>query len=529
MRAQDEGQINEPTNENPTNGSSAPRKPVSRRTLLAAAGGGAVLGAGLLGGGLSVSQLLGAQGDGSAARAATPTPSPSAKPKGPRRYVSTTVTAPQISVWQKEGTTPSPGLLFAAPRTRGFTGIIFDDTGEPVWIEPSGLNTADLRVQQYLGQPVLTYWSGTIIVDGGFGIGAGTILDTSYRPIATVRTGNGVSTDLHEFRLTPRGTALVMAYPVLPADLRPVNGPRDGWILGARVQEIDVATGNVLVDWDGLDDIELTETYQKVAKKGNGSGVSPETPFDPIHLNSVEADGESALLISARHTHALYSIDRTSAVLRWKLGGRASDFDVPEEAAFAWQHDARRQPDGRITLFDNHKKTGKGVSSGLSLIVDETAKTVTLDRRYTFRKHFGGAMGGTQVLPSGNVLVGWGLDPALTEFTADGTAIFDANLGGPSYRAYRDPWTGTPAAPPDIAVRPDEGGGIRVYMSWNGATGVAGWQVLSGQSATSLAPAGGVAREGFESSVVVPNAPWVQAQALDASGAVIGTSRPHNV
>jgi hypothetical protein len=66
-------------------------------------------------------------------------------------------------------------------------------------------------------------------------------------------------------------------------------------------------------------------------------------------------------------------------------------------------------------------------------------------------------------------------------------------------------------------------------MSWNGATGVAGWQVLSGQSATSLAPAGAVAREGFESSVVVPNAPWVQAQALDASGAVIGTSRPHNV
>jgi hypothetical protein len=529
MSAQDESPVDEPTNDDRTQANSPTQKPaVSRRALLAAAGGGAVIGAGLIGGGISLSQLLNAPGAnaGSAARAATPTPAP--KPRGPRRYVSTAVTAPEISVWRKEGTTPSPGLLFASPRTKGFNGIIFDDAGEPVWIEPSGVNAADLRVQQYRGNPVLTYWSGTIIVDGGFGIGAGTILDTSYRPVATVRAGNGVSTDLHEFRLTPRGTALLIGYPVMPADLRPVKGPREGWILGARVQEVDVATGNVLVDWDGMNDIDLTETYQKVAKKGNGSGVSPETPFDPIHLNSVEADGESALLISARHTHALYSIDRTTGALRWRLGGRKSDFEVPEEAAFAWQHDARRQPDGRITLFDNHKKSGDGESSGLSLVVDEAAGTVTLDRRYTFRKHFGGAMGGTQVLPTGNVLVGWGLDPAATEFTPDGTAIFDANLGGPSYRVYRDPWSASPSTPPDVAVRPEDGG-IRVYMSWNGATNVTSWQVLAGPSAGSLTPVVVVERQGFESSAVVPSATHVQVQALDASGSVIGTSRVQSV
>lgn len=529
MRAQDEGQHSGPTNEDHTTDTSPAERPVSRRAILAAAGGGAVIGAGLVAGGLSLSQLLGnPSGPSSAARAATPTPTPAPKPAGPRRYVSTSVVAPEISVWKKDGATPSTGLLFSSPRAKGFTGIIFDDEGEPVWVEPNGLNAADLRVQQYRGQPVLTYWSGTIIVDGGFGIGAGTILDTSYRPIATVQAGNGISTDLHEFRLTPRGTALLIGYPVLPADLRPVNGPRDGWILGARVQEVDVATGNVLLDWDGMNDIDLMETYQKVSRKGNGSGVSPETPFDPIHLNSVEADGESALLISARHTHALYSIDRTSAALRWRLGGRMSDFDVPEEAAFAWQHDARRQPDGRITLFDNHRKTGKGVSSGLSLIVDEAAMTVTLDRRYTFRKHFGGAMGGTQVLPSGNVLVGWGLDPALTEFTADGTAILDANLGGPSYRSYRDPWSATPSAPPDVAAQAD-GAGIRVYMSWNGATEVANWQVLTGSSPTSVAPVTVVPREGFETIAAVPTATHVQAQALNTAGAVIGTSQIHAV
>lgn len=528
MRAQDDGQHSGPTNEDHTNDTSPVERPVTRRALLAAAGGGAVIGAGLVAGGLSITQLLngGSPNAASAARAATPTPAP--KPRPPHRYMSTAVIAPDISVWKKEGTITSPGLLFASPRTRGFNGIIFDDDGEPVWIEPNGLNAADLRVQEYQGRPVLTYWAGTIIIDGGYGIGAGTILDTSYRPIAQVQAGNGVSTDLHEFRITPRGTALLIAYPSAPADLRPVGGPREGWMLGGRVQEVDIATGEVLLDWDATRDIDLSESYQKVAKKGTGSGASPDKPYDPIHLNSVEADGDSTLLVSARHTHAIYAIDRVSGALRWRLGGRKSDFDVPEEARFAWQHDARRQADGRITLFDNHKKSGDGESSALSLLVDETAGTVTVGHRYTFRNHFGGAMGGTQVLPSGNVLVGWGLDPALTEFTADGTAIFDADLGGPSYRAYRDPWTATPSAPPDVAAQP-ESTGIRVYMSWNGATDVANWQVLTGSSPASLAVVTVVPREGFETSVAVAPATHVQVQALDASGVVIGTSKIRTV
>jgi hypothetical protein len=498
--------------------STASRK-VSRRSLLAAAGGGAILGAGVLAGGLSLTQSQGAGGSAPKTSApATPGPPDSAT----ARYVSTAVTSEKITVWKKAGTAASPGLLFAAPKKGPFKGIIFDNAGEPVWIDPDGLNITDLRVQQYQGKPVLTYWSGTTVE--GYGIGAGTILDTSYRPIGAVRTGNGLSADLHEFTLTSRGTALLMAYPVEPADLRPVGGPPDGWILGARVQEVDVATGRVLLDWDALADVELDESYERITPSGAGSGSSPETPFDPVHINAVEADGDSALLICARHTHAIYCIDRASGQLRWKLGGRRSDFEIDRAAAFAWQHDVRRVGPGRITLFDNHRKSGKAVSSGLSVLVDENARKVTLDRRFTFRKHFGGAMGSTRVLPSGNVMVGWGTDPSVTEFTADGTAIFDADLGGPSYRVYRENWSATPAAPPDIALRAEAGGALRVYMSWNGATDVAAWQVLTGTSEAVLNPVIAVERQGFESSAVVGMAGRVQALALNGSGAVIGRS-----
>jgi hypothetical protein len=37
-------------------------------------------------------------------------------------------------------------------------------------------------------------------------------MDSSYRQVATVHAANGLSADLHEFQLTPRGTALITAY-----------------------------------------------------------------------------------------------------------------------------------------------------------------------------------------------------------------------------------------------------------------------------------------------------------------------------
>src|SRR5207302_254158 len=72
-----------------------------------------------------------------------------------------------------------------------------------------------------------------------------------------------------------------------------------------------------------------------------------------------------------------------------------------------------------------------------------------------------------------------------------------------SYRAYSATWTGTPATPPSLAVTPS-GSGTTVYASWNGATGVARWQVLAGQSRSSLAVVGSAQRSGFETSMRVP-------------------------
>lgn len=120
---------------------------------------------------------------------------------------------------------------------------------------------------------------------------------------------------------------------------------------------------------------------------------------------------------------------------------RRGDFAFGKGAAFAWQHDARRRPDGTITLFDNHiGAVGDGPSRGIVLAVDETARRATLVREYADGTTYGQYMGNVQVLPDGNAVVGWGSTPKLTEFAADGTPVLEiTGLGDGSYRSYRSP------------------------------------------------------------------------------------------
>lgn len=410
------------------------------------------------------------------------------------------------------------GLLFLAPfrGTGTADALIVDDTGEPVWIHRSDRLITDVRVQSHGGRPVLTYWEGDR-KEGGHGEGAGVVLGQDYRRVAEVRAGDGAQGDLHEFTLTDRGTALIIAYPEVTADLRPIGGPRRARVLDGRVQEIDIATGRILLDWSALDHLDITETRTALPKKDDGAA------FDPIHVNSVQDDGDT-LLVSARNTCALYCLDRRTGAVRWRLGGGRGDFSFGEGAAFAWQHDARRRPDGTITLFDNHiDATGEGPSRGLVLNVDETARRATRVREFADGTTYGRYMGNVQILPDGNAVVGWGSTPKMTEFTADGAPVLEiTGVGDGSYRSYRSPWTGRPEARPAVATRPVDAGQMRVHVSWNGATDVAAWRFLTG--ATRLTEAGTTKRTGFETAVTLPRAEHVVAEALAADGAVLGRS-----
>jgi hypothetical protein len=422
----------------------------------------------------------------------------------------------------------APGDEFVAPYTGpGQAGpMILDQDGGLVWFKPLPTNTfaTNFQVQQYLGKPVLSWWQGDISVHG-YGLGEGVIADQSYRDIAHVRAGNGLQADLHDFQLTPQGTALVTAYQPILCDLSSVGGSSDDGVTDGLLQEIDVKTGLVMFQWSSLDHVALGESY---AKPGN---TSTRSPFDYFHINSINLDRDGSLLISARNTWAAYDLDPRSGQIDWRLGGKRSSFEMGAGTGTAWQHDPRELPDGAISMFDNGASPPvHGQSRGIVVSLDAQHLSAKLVSQVVHPLPLrADSQGNLQLLENGDWFVGWGQDPYFSEFNAAGALLFDAHFPAhtQSYRSFRLPWTGTPAHAPAFAFRAAGGGSGTVYASWNGATQVSSWRVLSGASETSLTPVALGARTGFETAIPLPSVAsgsYVTVQALDASGAVIGTA-----
>ncbi len=433
---------------------------------------------------------------------------------------------PDITLTTSSGRA-SPEHVFLAPkRGTGQDGpMIVDGRGKLVWARPAprGEQAMDFRVQRYRGRPVLTWWEG--ITNVGVGFGEGVMLDQSYREIKRVSAGNGYRADLHEFLLTPQGTALLIIYAFVRRDLTEVGGPRDGVVIDGVVQEVDLETGLVLFEWHSLDHVGLHESRRAVPKQ-------PGATFDYVHLNSVGLDDDGDLLVSARHTWAIYKINRRTGALRWRLGGTDSDFRLGHGAMFAFQHDARRRRDGAITLFDNAAGPPRTRRESRALVLDVNmhAMTVRVARQYEHpSKLLSDSQGSAQQLPNGNVFVGWGSQPAFSEFSENGRLLLDGQLakGNDNYRAYRAQWTGRPATAPSVVAKKAQGTArIRVFASWNGATDVARWELLAGPRPDDLRRVGAASRDGFETAITGPSSGrYVAVRALSKAGHVLGVSK----
>jgi hypothetical protein len=235
------------------------------------------------------------------------------------------------------------------------------------------------------------------------------------------------------------------------------------------------------------------------------------------------------LLVSSRHMSAVFSINKKNGKVNWELGGKHSTISMGPGTQLAWQHDARLHGHGLLTVFDNGAGETMNESQSRALEIALHGRSATLVHAYMHAPPvLSWGEGSVQLLPGGNVFVGWGLSPDFSEYTPAGQQIFTAGFGSPvtSYRAYRDHWTGEPLWSPSIDVVPAGGGEVRVYASWNGATEVARWRVLAGASQTAVRPVAAAPRGGFETSIGVHTArPYVEVQALAASGHLLATSK----
>ena len=424
---------------------------------------------------------------------------------------------------------PAAGDIFTSngPGPGAYGPLIYTPQGQLVWFDQlsGGVTAEDLNVQTYRGQRDLTFWQGRVL-SLGFGQGEDVVMNSRYQTVATVHGGNGLHADLHEFQIAPDNVAYITAYNPIRCDLRSAGGAREDTIIDPVVQEIDLASGLVRWEWHALDHIPVAQ-----------SQTSPPRgfPWDWFHLNSIDPEPDGDILISARNTWAAYQLAGGSGQILWRLGGLDSSFTMGPGTKTYWQHDARMLANGDVTLYDDGDP-GESQSRAVRIALDLRQHTARLVSAFIHPNPplLAASQGNMQTLADANTLVGFGGVPEVSEYTPNGSLVFDAHLPYDMifYRAFRFPWSGRPASPPvAIANLNNTGGETIVHMSWNGATGVSSWRILAGSAARSLQPQATVRSAGFESSTILPRTfgsgkgrGFVAVQALASSGAVLATS-----
>jgi hypothetical protein len=432
---------------------------------------------------------------------------------------------------------PSAGDLFTSdgPGPGAYGAMIYTPQGHLVWFHQlsGGLVAEDLNVQNYNGARDLTLWQGKVL-NWGFGDGEDLVLNSQYRTVATVKAGNGLQADLHEFQIEPHDIAYVTAFNPISCNLKPAGGTGNGVILDTALEAIDMRTGLVRWEWHSLDHIGVDESEIQAP--------TTKAPWDWIHVNSIDLERDGNVLISARNTWAVYQLQAGTGKILWRLGGIKSSFKIGQPgqgAATAWQHDARMLPDGDMTIFDDGsdppvEPQSRAITVSLNLKT-HTAKLVSAIE-HPAPGILSPSQGNVQTLTDGNLLVDYGGVPEISEYSKSGSLLFDAHLpyDMASYRGYRYPWSARPYYPPAVvASLNNTGEETIVHASWNGATGVASWRVLAATKRGALRPRSTVSAGGFETETLLPNAfgdakthshGWVAVQALDSSGHVLGTS-----
>lgn len=396
------------------------------------------------------------------------------------------------------------------------TPMILDVNGSLVWAATKKYGQVyNLQVQSYKGQEYLTFWAGDDTV-GGHGVGTHYMLDQQYREQYRIKAANGLGADLHAFTITANDTALISIYDKKFADVESMPGyHRKGWIWDSVFQELDLQTGEAIFEWRASDHIDVSKSYHPIGE------MEESDPRDVYHINSVRKDTLGNFLVSSRYLRAVLYIDGITGKVLWQLGGKDNSFhDLSNGTAttFLGQHDAdilERENEQNhakkthfITFFNNNADwdnttdiQSKGARIEISLD-DMTARLdlslSTSNSTTTTRPILSSSQGSYQTLPNGHIVLGYGFNAAMAEFSETGELLcsmlfqpssrFDTG-DVQSYRNLRFNWTGFPGDTKPSLVGEVDGssssssspssssseGDVKLYMSWNGATEVSKW------------------------------------------------------
>lgn len=303
------------------------------------------------------------------------------------------------------------GYYFCAPLKLGISPLnpnykspcptILDSAGYVVWyLKNNGTNNNDLKYHP--DHSKFSFYRSSAGTTTYF------ILDNNLLAIDSITNVNGTTSDAHEFQILSNGNYLIGAIKDSIMDLSAYtfNGTQGGvntTVEAYVIQEFD-PSHNLVFEWNSLHHIHPSETYDFYGYNVNG--------FDYCHGNSIAEDTDGNLLISFRHLDAVYKIDHSTGNIIWQLGGESSDFTFTNDIGHGGQHDARRLPNGNISLFDNtNNHPPPHRSRGVEYTLDTINWTATRTWEYIFTPSFYSiAMGSHHVTPSSYHLINYGLN-----------------------------------------------------------------------------------------------------------------------
>lgn len=206
----------------------------------------------------------------------------------------------QVNDWDKNRT-DSASHIFLRHSDDGDESplILSAEDLSVVYVNRSYDNVLDVRIQQNDGEDYLTFWAGDI--DVGWGRGRCLAFDNTYSLAYNVSTVDlTVESDIHEFRFTGNGTALVVAYEPYEFDTEIWGGQQDGRLFDAVFQEVDLETNELLFTWRASEHVDPGNSYQDYPERDGDddddeddndddeNDIDDSDLWDYFHINSVE-------------------------------------------------------------------------------------------------------------------------------------------------------------------------------------------------------------------------------------------------
>jgi len=317
------------------------------------------------------------------------------------------VPLPELRVDVHDPDRASGGFVVTSVLSQPSAAVIIDVDGDVVWAHQPDLDWEQLMIVRALR----SHSGDWIAYHAGIGYGGGGPEPTLESRVVRV----GVDGSEQEVLAIPGAHHDLFehadgSYAILTHDWRTVDGES---IQGDRLAEV-AADGSERTVWSVWDHFEFNPDL----------GYAPDLGWS--HANAVNYDkAEDAYYVSLHNLDCIVKIDRRNGEQLWVLGGRESDFALPDDdkTLFQRQHQFELL-DGGILVFDNGLSENQD-SRAVEYALDEGSGRAELRWEYHLDPpRYNVALGDVRRLPNGNTLVTWCALGQIDEVTPDGDVVW---------------------------------------------------------------------------------------------------------